>query len=131
MQLGPDARTRTPHEQAYGFATVAEGQHEQSRPAVFAGLGMPHHRTRPVINLTFLSYGGEDYSYSFELGSAELANKTLYRLIAADESVVGNQVLPDGRGVPAAAQSLLDQLAIRFTGTGGLLWMVGRRTLVS
>ena len=28
MQLGPDARTRTPHQQAYGFATVAKGHHE-------------------------------------------------------------------------------------------------------
>src|SRR5437667_403306 len=34
MEFGPDARARTPHQQAYRFAAVAESQHEQSRATI-------------------------------------------------------------------------------------------------
>jgi hypothetical protein len=37
--------------------------------------------------------------------------------------MIGNQVLPDGHGIPAATQSQFDQLAIWFAGTGGRLRM--------
>ena len=32
--------------------------------------------------------------------------------------MIGNQVLPDGLGIPATTESLLDQLAVRFADTG-------------
>ena len=102
MQLGPDAGTRTPYQQAYGFAAVAEGQHEQSRPSVLAALRVPHHRTRSVIDLGLFSGRGEDDPHGlWQLGSAKLANKALHRLVAAWKAVIGNQVLPDGHGIAA------------------------------
>src|SRR5947208_510661 len=36
MEFGPAARARTPHQQAYRFATVAESHHERSRAAILA-----------------------------------------------------------------------------------------------
>jgi hypothetical protein len=35
--------------------------------------------------------------------------------------VIGNQVLPDGHGIPAPTESLLDQCAIRLAGTADLI----------
>jgi hypothetical protein len=34
-------------------------------------------------------------------------------------AVIGNQVLPDGNGIPATSESLLDQLAVGLADTGG------------
>ena len=119
MQLGPDAGTRTPDQQTYGFAAVAQGQHEQSCPSVLAALRVPHHRTRTVIDLGLFSCGGEDDPHRFwQLRSAQLAHKALHRLVAAGKAVIGNQVLPDGHGIPATTQPLLDQFAVGLAGTG-------------
>ncbi len=65
MEFRPDACTRTPSQQAYGFAAVAQGQHEQSRPAIFATLRVAHHRATAVIDLRFFSCGGEDDARRF------------------------------------------------------------------
>src|SRR2546430_3129023 len=51
MEFGPDARARTPHQQAYRFAAVAESQHEQSRAAILAALRVTHHRDRKSTRL--------------------------------------------------------------------------------
>src|ERR1700674_5133616 len=124
MEFGPDACTRTPRQQTYRFAAVAEGQYEQSRPAILPTLRIAHHRPTAVIDLGFFSCGGEDDARRlWPLWSSKLAHETLHGLIAARQAVIGNQVLPDGHGIPAPRQSLLDQLAIRFAGTGGRLWM--------
>jgi hypothetical protein len=124
MEFGPGVCTRTPHQQADGFSAVAESQYEQPRPAIFATLRVTHHRPTAVIDLGFFSCCGEDDARRFwPLRSSKLANKTLHGLIAARKAVVGDQVLPDGHGIPAPRQSLLDQPAIRFAGTGGRLWM--------
>lgn len=40
-------------------------------------------------------------------------------LIAAGKTLIGNQILPNGHGIAATSQSLLDELAIRFACTGG------------
>jgi hypothetical protein len=61
MQFGPDTGTRTPDQQAYGFAAVAQGQHEQARSAVFSALRIAHHRPRPVIDLGLFSGGGDPW----------------------------------------------------------------------
>ena len=130
MEFRPDACIRTPGQQAYGFAAVAEGENEQSRPAILATLRVAHHRATAVIDLRFFSCCSEDDARRFgKLRPSKLANKTLHGLIAARKPVIGNEVLPDGHGIPATNQSLLDQLAIWFTGTGGPIGMVDRRSL--
>jgi hypothetical protein len=61
----------------------------------------------------------EDDARGFRtLWSAQLAHETLYRLIATCKTVVGNQVLPDGPGIPATTESQLDELAVRFARAG-------------
>jgi hypothetical protein len=40
-------------------------------------------------------------------------------LVAMGIAVIGNQVLPDGNGIPATSESLLDQLAVGLADTGG------------
>src|SRR5437016_10986217 len=88
MEFCPDARTRTPHQQAHGLAAVTEGQNKQSCPAILAGFRIAHHRTTAVVDLRFFSWCGEDDAYGFRpLPSAKLAPKALPRLTVAHEAV--------------------------------------------
>ena len=115
MEFGPDACTRTPGQQAYGFAAVAESQHEQPRPAILATLRIAHHRTTAVIDLRFFSHGGEDDARRFWKPAApKLAHKALHGLIAACKTVIGHQVLPDRLAIAATGEVLLDQLRGAF-----------------
>src|SRR5467141_877982 len=118
MQFGPDARTRTTRQQAYGFATVAERHHEYPRAAILAALRFAHHRTAAVVDLSFFSGGREDNARRFwTLCSSKRAHEALHRLIAARKTVVGHQVLPDRLAIPSTGETLLDQLPVRFTDT--------------
>ena len=60
MEFGPDARTRTPRQQANAFAAVAQGQHEQPGPSILAGLRIADQRAAAVIDLSFFPWLGED-----------------------------------------------------------------------
>src|SRR5450631_104826 len=51
--------------------------------------------------------------------SAELANETFDRLIAAAKPTLEHQVLPDRYGIALAAQTQFDRLTERFAQTGG------------
>src|SRR5215469_504387 len=118
MELGPDAGTRSPSQQTYRFAAVAEGQNKQSCPAILAGLGIAHHRTTAVVDLRLFSWCGQDNARGFRmLRSEKRPNKALHRLIAACKAVVGHQVLPNRLAIAASCQALFDQLAVRFTDT--------------
>src|SRR5205807_5568985 len=118
MEFGPDARARTPHQQAYRFAAVAESQHEQSGSTILAVLRVAHHRATAVIDLGFFSWVSEDNPRCLgPIRSTKLANETLHRLISTGIAVMGDQVLPDGLGIAPTGESLLDQLTVRFTGT--------------
>src|SRR5260370_27992931 len=80
MEFGPHARTRTPRQQAPGFAAVAESHHEQSRAAILATLRVAHHRTTAVVDLRLFSWGGENDAGRFwKPGPSKLANEALYR----------------------------------------------------
>ncbi len=126
MQFSPDTRTRTPYQQAYGFAAVAESQYEQSRAAILAALRVAHHRTTAVIDLRFFSHGGQDDARRFwKLRSPKLANEALHRLVASSKALVGDQVLPDGLAIAPSRKPLLDQFTVWFTGTQGQ-WVTGR-----
>ena len=48
-------------------------------------------------------------------------------LVAVGIAVIGNQVLPDGNGIPATSESLLDRLAVRFADTGCPILVASRR----
>src|SRR5713226_3530675 len=118
MQFSPDACTRSPRQQADGLPAVAERQHEQPRPTILATLRFAHHRTTAVVDLSFFSGCREDNARCFwTLWSAKRAHEALHRLIAARETVVGHQVLPDRLAIPPTGQALLDPLPVRFTDT--------------
>src|SRR5260370_19285431 len=96
MKLGPQARTRTPRQQAHRFAAVAESHHEQPRSAILAALLVAHHRPTAVVDLRLFPHGGQGDAYRFwNPGPAKLATKALPRLIAAPNTVVTHQRLPD------------------------------------
>ena len=118
MEFGPHAHTRTPYQQAYGFAAVAERQHEQPRPAILAALRVAYHRTTAVVDLRFFSCCGEDNAHCFwTLWSSKRAHEALHRLVASGKALIGDQVLPDGLAIAPSRQPLLDQLTVGFTGT--------------
>jgi len=47
------------------------------------------------------------------------SKQSVQGLVAMGIAVIGNQVLPDGNGIPATSESLLDQLAVGLADTGG------------
>src|SRR6266446_2806848 len=53
------------------------------------------------------------------LVSAQLAHETFDGLIAATESTLGHQVLPDRHGIATLAQTEFDRITERFAQTGG------------
>jgi hypothetical protein len=82
-------------------------------------LRIAHHRARSVIDLSFFSGGGLNDPYGlWQLGSAKFVNKTLHALVAKGKSVIGNPILPDGHGIPATTQPLLNEFAVRLAGAG-------------
>src|SRR6266481_8429953 len=135
MQLGPHTGTRTPHQQTYRLTAVAERQHEQARAAIFSALRIAHHRARSVIGLCFFSRCGVNNPHGLGLcRTAKLVNKTLHGLVTMGKAVIGNQVLPDGHGIPTTTESLLDPFAERLAGTGDPIlvarWRRDRRAKV-
>src|ERR1700739_615152 len=125
MQFRPSAYTRPPGEQAHAFAAIAERQHEQPRPAIFATLRITHHRPTAIVDLGFFSRSGEDDAHRFPtLRPAQLAHKTLHRLIAPGKAVVRDQVLPDRLAIASQGQALFDEFSVRFTGAsdGRFCW---------
>ncbi len=125
VQFGPDARTGAEGQQANRLATTAQGQDEQPGAPILVGLGIAHHRTRAVIHLCLLAGSGDDHHAGFgRLGAAQLAHEALHALVAAGETVLVDQVLPDRHGIAAAAESQFDGFPIRGAGTGAgtALW---------
>jgi hypothetical protein len=72
-----------------------------------------------VVRLSFFSGHGLDNPYGLRLcGTTQLVNKTLDGLIAMGKTTIGNQVLPNGHGIPLTTESLLDPFTERLAGTG-------------
>src|SRR5258708_39774717 len=113
MQLCPHTGTRTPDQQTYGFAAVAQGHHEQSRATVFPALRISHHRTRPVIDLGLFSGCGLDNPYGLGLCyTSKLVNKTVHTLVAMGKAVIGDEVVPDRQVIPTTRETLLNAIAV-------------------
>src|SRR5207302_253777 len=55
MQLRPDLRARSPHQQSHGLAGAAERQDEKARAAVLARAAIAHHRAIAVVDLAFFA----------------------------------------------------------------------------
>ncbi len=120
VQLGPDARAGTESQQAHGLAAVAERQDEQPCASIFAGLRITDHGAAAVIDLGLFSRGGENHCARLRgLVSAKLAHETFDGLIAATESALGHEVLPDRHGIATLAQTEFDRITERFAQTGG------------
>src|SRR5438128_7999030 len=116
MELGPDARTGSEHQQPYCLAAIAQRKHEQTGASVLAALRFAHHRPAAVIDLTLFSRSGEDHRPRlWYLGSAQLVREAPNALIATLESVVGNQILPDCHGVAISTQTQFDDFPIGST----------------
>ena len=119
VQLGPDLRAGSEHQQAHRLAAVAERQHEQPRAAVLAAVRVAHHRAVAVIDLRLLAGRGLDHRAGFRrLAAAQLAHEALDALIAAGEAVVVDQVLPDRHGVAAAGEPQFDGVAMHRARAG-------------
>src|SRR2546423_5994393 len=118
MELGPDARTGSEHQQPYCLAAIAQRKHEQTGASVLTAWGFAHHRPAAVIDLAFFSRGGKDHRPRlWYLGSAQLVSEAPNALIATLESVVGDQILPDCYGIAISTQTQLDDFPVGFTGT--------------
>ena len=117
VELGPDARAGTEHQQPYRLAAIAQREHEQTGAAVLAAVRLAHHRPAAVIDLTLFSWSGEDHRPRlWYLGSAQLVSETPTALIPTLESVVGDQILPDCHCIAISTQTQLDDFPVRFTG---------------
>jgi hypothetical protein len=79
-------------------------------------------------DLRFFTSCGLDNSYRLGLcGTAKLVNKTLHGLVAMGKAMIGNQVLPNGHGIPTTTESLLDPVAERLASTGDPILVVSWR----
>jgi hypothetical protein len=106
VEFRPDTRAGTEGQQPHAFSAEAEGQDEQPTASVFAALWIAHHGPAAIIDLGFFARWGEDDGTGLGCpGSAQLVNESPNTLIAALETVVGYQVLPDGSGVATTTKT--------------------------
>jgi len=105
VEFGPDSRVRSPHEEPHGLAAMAEREHEQARPPIAAGVLIPNHGPRAVIHLRFLARRRGDDGARFQGGgAAEFTDEAFDAGVPAGETVIVDQILPDGLGVAALRQ---------------------------
>ena len=117
VELRPDPRTRLPGQEPDRLAAVAEGENEEARAAVLAGLRMADHRAVAVVDLRLLARRGEDHRMG--LGRARPAqspHEAADARVAGREAVAVDEVLPDGHRVAPAPERLDDHLAVRLAG---------------
>ena len=117
VQFGPDLRARPLDQQPHGLARVAQGQDEEPCPPVLAGVRVTDHRSLAVVDLCFLRRGGGDDHPSLDGGLLPNGrDEAPHARIARRESMVIDQVLPDGHGVAPSAKCFDDQLTVGFAG---------------
>jgi len=115
MQLGPDARAGTEHQEADGFAAVSQRQDKQPRAPILARLRVAHHRAGAIIDLRFLTRRGlNDHARFWRRRSAQLPHEPFDAGVSFAEAVAVHQILPNGHGIPALCQFRFDELAERF-----------------
>ena len=120
VQLGPDAGTGLEPQQPDRLPAITQRHHKQPGPAILARLRVPDHRPGPVVDLGFFPRSRLNDARRGRTGHAtELAHEPLDRLVAASESVIRNQILPDGHRVAATHQGRFNDLPVGLrTGRG-------------
>ena len=117
MELGPDARTGSEHQQPHCLAAIAQRKHEQTGASVLTALRFAYHRPAAVIDLAFFSWSGENHRPRlWYLGSAQFVSEAPNALVATLESAVGDQILPDCHGIAISTQPQFDDFPVGFTG---------------
>src|SRR5215831_14668646 len=118
MQLRPDLRTGTEHQQPHRFSAIAQGQDKQPRTPIFTRTVVTHHRTCAIVNLRLFAEPCLDASACFRCRrSPQLSDETLDTLVAASEAVDVHQILPNRLGVTAPGEPQFDGLSVSLTGT--------------
>ena len=118
VQLRPDLRARSPRQQPHRLARVAQSEHEQAHAAVLPGLRVAHHRALAVVGLAFLPGGGGDHHARLgRRAAAQRQHEPSDTGVACGESVIVDEVLPDGHGVAATGQGLGNHLTVWLAGT--------------
>lgn len=87
--------------------------------AVLAGGRIADQRAGAVVDLSFLA--GRSNNDGAGVGCVRAgvpAHEAFDALVAAGETVIVDQVLPDGLGIPAAGEGFLDDVAERLAGAG-------------
>ena len=127
VELGPDTSAGAERQQTNGFPAAAQGHDEQTRAAIRAGFGIAHHRSSAVVDLGFLAGRRGDHHAGFRyLRAAKLSHEALHTLVAAGETVLIDQVLPDGYSIAASAEP--ESMASRYGSQAlalGLRWGEG------
>ena len=120
VELGPDLRTRAPHQQPHRLARAAQGQDEEARASVLPRTPVADHRTAvPVVDLAFFAGRGRDDDARFGgRRAAQFQDEAPDTRVPRGEAVVVDQVLPDRDRVTPVPQCRDNQLAIRLACTG-------------
>ena len=129
VQLRPDLRARSLHQQSHRLARAAEREDEEARAAVLARAAIAHHRAVAVVDLAFFARRrrNDDARVNGRM-AAQLHDEATDTRVPRGKAVIIDQVLPDGDGVAPPRQRLGDDLPIRLarTGTGRATRRSGR-----
>jgi len=97
MHFGPGLRAGVEDQQTNRLAAVAEGQHEQTRAAVFAAVRVADHGAGAVIDLGFFADCGLNHGASlFGRAAGQLAHEALDTLIVYANTIT--KTADDGNG---------------------------------
>ena len=117
VQLRPDLRARSPHQQPHRFARAAQRQDEEARASVLPCAAVADHRPLAVVDLAFFARRRRDDDARLgRCAAAQGTDEAADTRVPRGKAVVVDQVLPDGDGVAATRQRLGDDLAIRLAG---------------
>ena len=101
MQLRPDLRTETEHQQPHRFAAIAQGQDKQPRPPILTRAGVTYQRACAVTNLRLLRARSRSPRTLPLTASPATGGRTFDTLITAAEAMDIHQILPDRLGATA------------------------------
>ena len=118
VQLRPDLRARSPHEQPHRFARAAERQDEEARAAVLARAAVADHRALAVVDLAFFAGRRRDDDARVRRRAAAQGCTTKRRTLAyrAGKPWSSTRSCQIATALRPRAERLGDDLAIRLAG---------------
>ena len=106
VQLRPDLRARSPHQQPHRLARAAERQDEEARAPVLARAAVADHRALAVVDLAFFAGRGRDDDARLgRRAAAQRHDEAADTRVPRGKAVVVDQVLPDRHGVAATRRA--------------------------